>query len=138
LAKQARSVLCEIKVEDAAHVDVLVSDRCNPAQHRVGMIVRRLVDHGLESMGVPGHDDVREQRQRSRDGAELLCRAAVLCGDQPVVDRPLQAVGSLALTEQVENLCSECRVAEGVAVIKTAKQLARGVAGLRDGIAGGG
>jgi len=114
---------------------VLVSDRRNPAQHCIGMIVWRLVDHGLEAMGVPGHDDVREQRQRPRDGAELLCRAAVLRRDHPVVDRPLQAVDSLALIEQVENLCSEHRVGEVLAEIKTAKQLAQGVAAVRAAVA---
>ena len=53
----------EIKREDAAHVDVLVSDRRQSAQHFIGMIVRHPVDHGLHAKGVPGHDDVREQGQ---------------------------------------------------------------------------
>jgi len=82
-------VLCKVERQDAAHVDVLVSDRRHPAQHLVGMIVWRLIDHGLEAMGVPGHDDVREQRQYARNGGELLRGAAVFRGDPAVVNGPL-------------------------------------------------
>ena len=68
------------------------------------MIAWRPVDRRLEVMGVPGHDDVREQRECPRYGAELLRRAAVLRGDHPVVDRPLEAVDGLALIEQIEHV----------------------------------
>ena len=84
------------------------------------------------------HDDVRKQRERPRDGAELPRCATVLRGDPSVVDRPLKAVNGLALVEQVENVPAENRVAEEIAEIKAAKQLAQPVAGFVDGIAGRG
>jgi hypothetical protein len=76
LAKQARSVPGEIERQDAAHVDVLVPDRCETAQYIVGMGARGQVDRRLEAMGIPGHDDVREHGEGPRDGAELLGRVS--------------------------------------------------------------
>src|SRR4051812_33072040 len=117
---------------------MLVSDRRAPAQHLVGMVVRRLVDHSLEATSVPGHDDVRKQGQGSRDGAKLLCRAAVFRGDHPVMDGALQAMNRLALIEQIEHFRAEYWVAEIVAEIEGAEQPAQRITGFVDGIAGSG
>ncbi len=88
-------------------------------------------------MSVPGHDDVGEQRERPGDGDELLCRAAVLRGDASIVDRPLQAMDGLTLVEQIKDVRAECRIAEVIAEVERAKQLAHFVAGFVDGIASG-
>ena len=103
-------MLGKVKPENAAHVDVLVSDRRQAAQQLVGMIVRHLVDHGLEAMGVPGHDDVRQQRECPGDGDKLLRGAAVFRGDPAVVDRPLEAMHGLALIEQIEDCQTALKV----------------------------
>ena len=44
----------------------------------------------------------------------------------------------LALVKQIKNVPAEDRIAEEVAEIEGAEQLAQRVAGLKDGIAGGG
>ena len=106
--------------------------------HLVGMIAGRGVDHRLDAMRVPGHDDVRQQAQGARDRAEFLHRAPMLCGDHAVMDGALQAVDRLALVEQIEDLQAEHRVGEVVAEIEGAEQPAQRVAGIVDGIAGGG
>jgi len=122
LAKQARSVAGEIERQDAAHVDVLVPDRRKPAHDRVGIIAWGLVDHRLEAMGVPCHDNVRQQGQGARDGTEFFHCAPMLCGDHAVVDGALQAVHCLALVEQIEDLQTKRGVAEIVAEIEGAEQ----------------
>ena len=78
------------------------------------------------------------KRQGARDRAEFLRRAPMLCGDHAVVDGALQAVHRLALVEQIEDLQAEHRVAEIVAEIEGAEQPAQPVAGIVDGVAGGG
>ena len=72
MAKQARSVSGEIERQDAAQVDVLVPDRCKPAHDRVGIIAWRLVDHRLEAMGVPRHDNVCQQGQGALTYTDLM------------------------------------------------------------------
>ena len=64
----------EIERQDAAHVDALVTDRRKPADHPVGMIAGCQVKHDLEMMGVPGHDDIREQCQ----GPEMVPSSSVV------------------------------------------------------------
>jgi CheY-like chemotaxis protein len=94
---------------------MLVPDRRAPAQHIVGIIVRIPVDRGLHAMGVPSHDDVREQGEGARDGAELLGRAAVFRGDHPIMDGTLKTMDGFALIEQIKDLRAEYRIAEIVA-----------------------
>ena len=97
---------------------MLVPDRCETAQHIVGMVAWGQLDRRLEAMGIPGHDDVREQGEGPRDGAELLGRAAVFRRDHAVMDGALQAVDGLALVEQIEDFRPEYRVAEVIAEIE--------------------
>jgi hypothetical protein len=87
----------KIERQNAAHVDVLVTDRRKPADHLIGMIAGCSVEHDLEMMGVPGHDDICQQCQGPRDSAELFRRAPLLCGDHAVMNGPLKAVDRLAI-----------------------------------------
>jgi hypothetical protein len=96
-------VAAKIEGQNAAHVDVLVADRREPPRHLVGMIAWRRVDHCLDAVRIPRHDDVRQQGQGARDGAELFHCPPVLCGDHAVVDGALQAVHRLALVEEIED-----------------------------------
>ena len=126
----------EIERQDAAHVDVVVSDWRKPAEHVVGMVARCQVDCRLEVVGVPRHDDIREQGEGTRDGAELFRRAAVFRRDHAVMDGALKAVDRLALIEQIEDFRPEHLVAEVIAEVEGAEQLSQCVTGFVDGIAG--
>src|SRR3954453_13887965 len=66
LAQQARPMVAEIETQDAAHVDVLVPDRREPSRHLIGMIIGRGVDHRLDAVGFPGHDEKAGGGQSSR------------------------------------------------------------------------
>jgi hypothetical protein len=61
-----------------------------------------------------------------------------LCGDHAVVDSALQAVHRFALVEQIEDFQAKRRVAEIVAEIEGPEQLPQPIAGIVDGVAGGG
>ena len=89
-------------------------------------------------MRVPGHDDVGEQGQGSRDRAEFLHRAPVLCGDHAVVDGALEAVHGLALVQEVEDFRPEHRIAKVIAEIEGADELPQTIAGFVDGVADSG
>ena len=64
-AEQARCVLRQLKFEGAAHVDVLVPDRRQPAQHVIRMLVRRPVDHRLHAI-----EDIATSARKTGLGAE--------------------------------------------------------------------
>ena len=128
----------EIEGQDAAQIDVLVSDRRDPAQNVVGIVGQGLVEHCLEPVCIPRHNDVGEQGQGARDGAELLGGAAAFGGDRTVVDGALKAMDGFALVEKIEDLRSEHRVAEVIAEIKAPKQLPELVAAGVNRIAAGG
>ena len=77
----------EVEGQDAAHVDVLVPDRRKLAQHRVGVIGRRLVDHGLETMGILVANSVSDhvagcraakREQRVLAVGVAMCQSAIL------------------------------------------------------------
>lgn len=58
----------------------------------VGMVARRQVDCRLEVVGVPRHDDIREQGEGTRDGAQLFRRAAVFRCDHAVMNGALKTM----------------------------------------------
>ena len=119
--KQARSVAGEIERQNAAHVDVLVADWRKPTEHVVGMVARCQVDCRLEVVGIPRHDDIREQGEGTRDGAQLFRRAAVFRRDHAVMNGALKTVDGLALIEQIEDFRPEHLVAEVIAEVATIK-----------------
>jgi hypothetical protein len=93
----------DVEGENPAHVDVGVGDRSSPPQNVGREQFRRLARHRLNTLRVPCHHDVRQQRQGSRDRGELLGRAAALRADAAIVDGALKAVHGLTLIEQVED-----------------------------------
>ena len=64
----------KIEGQNAAHVDVLVADRREPPRHLVGMIAWRRVDHCLDAVRIPRHDDVRQQGQ----GAQMVPGSSIV------------------------------------------------------------
>jgi len=88
-----------------------VPDRCDVAQDllRKGALVA--VRGLLDPMSVPSHHDVRQQGQRARYRFQLLRRPPPFGGNGAVVNGALQAVHSLALIEQIQDLVSELEIA---------------------------
>ena len=128
----------EIERQDAAHVDVLVPDRCETARHIVGMVARGQVDRRLEAMGIPGHDDVREQGQRPRDGAELLGRGPCFAGIMPLWMARCRLWTASPWLSRSRISVRNTGLLRIIAEIEGAQQLSQGVTGFVNGIAGGG
>jgi hypothetical protein len=82
----------EVEGEDAAHVDVLMRGWRDAGDQLVRIVIWRVADDRLHSVGVPGHDDVGEERQGAGDGGELLDGPAAFGADRALLDRPLQAM----------------------------------------------
>jgi len=89
--------------EGPAHIDMSMGDWRDLSQELVRKLLRRLPREGLHLLGIPGHDDVGQQRQRTGNRGQLLARAAAPGADAAGVDGPFQAVHRLTLIEQVED-----------------------------------
>src|SRR5262249_50677011 len=119
----------EVKGEDPAHIDVLMHRRRNAGNQLVGVVGERVADDRLHFLGVPGHDDVGEERQGTGNGGELLDGSAALGADRALLHCPPQAVHGLALVQQVEDLAAEAWVAEIVAQIDGSEQFTQSLTG---------
>ncbi len=70
--------------DSALHVYVAMRDRRDVSEVWLRKEAGRLpVDGTLHGVGVPGHDDVGQQRERAGDRGRLDQRAAMPCLDTP-------------------------------------------------------
>ncbi len=101
--------------------------------------VRKLIwislSTALDVMRIPGHDNVRQQGQRSGYGLHLFSEAAVLGADGAGMNGSLQAVHRLALVQQIEDTVAEFAVPKIITQINGPQQLADGGACCADRIA---
>ena len=93
--------------EGPTHIDMSMGDRRDLAQELVRKQLWRLPREGLHLLGIPGHHDIGQQRQRTGNRGQLLARAAAPGTDAAGVNGPLQAVHRLTLIEQVEDFGAE-------------------------------
>ena len=93
--------------EGPTHIDMSMGDRRDLSQELIWKLLWRLPREGLHLLGIPGHHDIGQQRQRTGNRGQLLGRAAAPGADAAGVDGPFQAVHRLTLIEQVEDFGAE-------------------------------
>ena len=92
------------------------------------------IDGALQSLGVPGHHAVGDEREGSGGGDEFLCSAAAFGWQRLRADLPLQSVYGLAAFKHVMKRSAKVRQREVITQMHGALQLPGGVASTKDGI----
>ena len=92
------------------------------------------IDGALQSLGVPGHHAVGDEREGSGGGDEFLCSAAAFGWQRLRADLPLQSVYGLVAFKHVMKRSAKVRQREVITQMHGALQLPGGVASTKDGI----
>ncbi len=105
---------------------------------RMRVFVRAIGDDRIDLCGIPENNQIGEQRQPSGNRGQLFAGSAMRATDLAVMDRALQPVHGLALSQQRMDGPPEFGVGKVVGEVDRAQQLADCLAGLMDGRASSG